>query len=117
MTFNLLFLNEFPDEHADRAGGRRNLVLLMGRKGAARLYALAAILTPISIVLAVMWRALPPMALIGVLPSWFVVPAVRWSLTDADNPVPIPAMAGNVMWNLATNTAVAVGLAIAAWMA
>ena len=32
MTFNLLLLNEFPDEAADRAGGRKNLVLLLGRK-------------------------------------------------------------------------------------
>jgi len=32
MTFNLLLLNEFPDELADRAGGRRNLVLLLGRR-------------------------------------------------------------------------------------
>ena len=35
MTFNLLLLNEFPDEVADRVGGRHNLVLLLGRRGAA----------------------------------------------------------------------------------
>ena len=39
MTFDLLLLNEFPDEQADRAGGRRNLVLLLGRRGAALVYA------------------------------------------------------------------------------
>ena len=32
MTFNLLLLNEFPDEAADRKGGRRNLVLLFGHR-------------------------------------------------------------------------------------
>ncbi|HHQ47600.1 MAG TPA: prenyltransferase, partial [Acidobacteria bacterium] len=39
MTFNLLLLNEFPDEEADRRGGRRNLVLLLGRRWAGRIYA------------------------------------------------------------------------------
>src|SRR5687768_12031849 len=28
MTFNLLLLNEFPDEQPDRAGGRKNLILI-----------------------------------------------------------------------------------------
>ena len=46
MTFNLLLLNEFPDEAADRAGGRRNLVLLLGRRGAALVYAAAALSVP-----------------------------------------------------------------------
>jgi 1,4-dihydroxy-2-naphthoate octaprenyltransferase len=116
MTFNLLLLNEFPDEHADRAGGRRNLVLLLGRRVAAMVYALAAISTPLAIVGAVLAGAFPALAVIGVLPCWFVVPAVTWALTRAHEPVPIPAMAGNVIWNLATNVLVAVGLGLAAWL-
>src|SRR5690606_13125830 len=35
LTFNLLLRNEFPDEAADRAGRRKNLVLQLGRRGAA----------------------------------------------------------------------------------
>ena len=53
MTFNLLLLNEFPDEEADRRGGRRNLILLFGRRAGAMIYVLAAIGTPVSIVTAV----------------------------------------------------------------
>jgi hypothetical protein len=30
--------------------------------------------------------------------------------------VPIPAMAGNVIWNLATNTLLAAGLGLAAYL-
>lgn len=116
MTFNLLLLNEFPDEQADRAGGRRNLVLLLGRKGAAIVYALAAIATPAAIAGAVLIGAFPALALIGVLPCWFVVPAVTWAFTRPNEPVPIPALAGNVIWNLATNVFVAVGLGLAAWL-
>jgi 1,4-dihydroxy-2-naphthoate octaprenyltransferase len=116
MTFNLLLLNEFPDEVADRAGGRRNLVLLLGRRGAALLYALAAIATPASIVAAVLIGTLPTLALIAVLPFKFCAPAVRWALTKPNEPVPIPSMAGNVSWNLATNTTLAIALAVATWL-
>jgi 1,4-dihydroxy-2-naphthoate octaprenyltransferase len=39
LTMLLLFLNEFPDMEADRAGGRRHLVIALGRKRAGYLYA------------------------------------------------------------------------------
>lgn len=115
MTFNLLLLNEFPDEDADRAGGRRNLVLLFGRQAAARMYALAVVATPLAVIAAVAVGAFPAPALLGVLPAWFALPATRWALTRPAEPVPIPAMAGNVVWNLATNVAVAIGLGFGAW--
>ncbi len=113
MTFNLLLLNEFPDEAADRAGGRRNLVLIFGRRIAALIYALAAIATPLWIIAAVALGMLPPLALVAALPFKFCYPAVRWALARPSEPVPIPYMAGNVSWNLATNTTLAVALAVA----
>jgi 1,4-dihydroxy-2-naphthoate octaprenyltransferase len=116
MTFNLLLLNEFPDEDADRAGGRRNLVLLLGRQTAARVYTLAAVATPLAIAAAVLLGAFPALALIGLLPFWFVVPAIRWAVSLPHDGVPIPALAGNVIWNLATNTLVAIGLGLAAYL-
>jgi 1,4-dihydroxy-2-naphthoate octaprenyltransferase len=116
MTFNLLLLNEFPDEEADRAGGRKNLVLLLGRKGAALVYATAAVLTPISIVVAVAQRALPPLALAATLPSLLLAKPLAWAFGDAREPVPIPAMGANVVWNLATNTVLALALAVAVAM-
>ena len=116
MTFNLLLLNEFPDEAADRAGGRHNLVLIFGRRIAALLYALAAIATPLWIIAAVALGMLPPLALVAALPFKFCYPAVRWALTTPSEPVPIPYMAGNVSWNLATNTTLAVALAVATWL-
>ena len=57
MTFNLLLLNEFPDEKADRKGGRRHLVILLGRKGAAVVYAAAALATPLSILVGIALKA------------------------------------------------------------
>ena len=114
MTFNLLLLNEFPDEEADRSGGRRNLVLLFGRRAAAAVYAAAALATPVAIGAAVALRALPAAALVAVAPSLLLVAPLRWALGAPEGPVPIPALAANVAWNLATNAVLAAALAFAA---
>jgi len=113
MTFNLLLLNEFPDESADRMGGRRNLVLLFGRTAAAHIYAAAALMTPAAIVAAVALRALPLHCLIAALPSLFLIRPLRWAFVDSAQAVPIPALADNVIWNLLTNALLALALAIA----
>jgi 1,4-dihydroxy-2-naphthoate octaprenyltransferase len=113
MTFNLLLLNEFPDEEADRGGGRRNLVLLLGRKGAALVYAAAALLTPASIVIAVLLGALPALALVAALPSLLLAKPLAWAFGDTRKPVPLPAMGANVVWNLATNSVLAIALVVA----
>jgi 1,4-dihydroxy-2-naphthoate octaprenyltransferase len=113
MTFNLLLLNEFPDEEADRIGGRRNLVLLFGRRAAASIYAVAALLVPVTILSAVALGALPRISLLAVIPSLFVVKPVTWALARPQEPVPLPALGANVAWNLTTNTALAVSLAAA----
>lgn len=113
MTLNLLLLNEFPDEEADRAGGRRNLVILLGRRGAAYTYAAAALLTPTAIVVAVVVGVLPEYSLAAVLPSALLKEPLRWAFTDPAGPVPIPALGANVGWNLATNVFLAASLALA----
>jgi len=113
MTFNLLFLNEFPDEAADREGGRRNLVILLGRKPAASMYAVVGLVTPLAIVLGVVAGALPSLCLVAVAPSLLLAKPLRWVFSDPALPVPIPALAANVVWNLATNTMLAAAFAIA----
>jgi 1,4-dihydroxy-2-naphthoate octaprenyltransferase len=112
MTFNLLLLNEFPDELADRAHGRRNLVILLGRRPAALIYAVAALLTPVSIVGAVVVSVLPPLSLAAVLPSLLLVKPLGWAFSDPSRDVPIPALGANVMWNLSTNSLLAISLVI-----
>ena len=115
MTLNLLLLNEFPDEQADREGGRRNLVILLGRRAAAWIYTAAGLATPLAIVIAVVLRVLPPVSLIAVLPSMLLVKPLQWALSDPELPVPIPALGANVAWNLATNTVMALALIIATY--
>jgi 1,4-dihydroxy-2-naphthoate octaprenyltransferase len=116
MTLNLLLLNEFPDEAADRAGGRRTLIVLFGRKGAARIYAAVALLVPISLVGAVLAGALPRWALVAVAPSLLLAKPLSWALDRPQDDVPIPALGANVVWNLATNSLLAASLAVATWL-
>ena len=113
MTFNLLLLNEFPDEDADLEGGRRNLVILLGRRPAAWIYAAAGLATPLAIVIAVLLRILPPLSLAAILPSLLLVKPLRWAFADPESPVPIPALGANVAWNLATNAVMALTLVVA----
>lgn len=113
MTFNLLLLNEFPDEAADREGGRKNLVLMLGRPKAALVYAGAAILVPAWIVGSVVQGALPLWALVGAVPSLLLIPPLRWAFGHAEKEVPLQALGANVNWNLATNVFLGIGLAIA----
>ena len=112
MTLNLLLLNEFPDEQADRVGRRRHLVIALGRRSAARVYAVAAVAVPVAIVAAVAARALPALCLAAALPSLLLAAPLRWALADPEGDVPIPAMGANVAWNLATNAVLAVTLAL-----
>jgi len=113
MTFNLLLLNEFPDEHADQQGGRRNLVLLLGRPAAAKVWLTAALAVPAALVVAVASGVLPLVCLVAAAPTALLFKGMRWALATPQAAVPQPALAANVIWNLATNTLVAVALVVA----
>jgi 1,4-dihydroxy-2-naphthoate octaprenyltransferase len=114
MTFNLLLLNEFPDEDADREGGRKNLVLMLGRRPAALVYAAAGLAVPLWIVGCVVTGVFPIWALVAALPSILLLKPLAWAFGDTTEAVPIPALGANVMWNLATNTLLGLALLITA---
>jgi len=112
MTFNLLLLNEFPDEDADRKGGRRHLVIQLGRPGAARVYAAAALLTPISIVVSVLLDAFPLVAVAAVLPSIMLAKPLQWAFKAPNDEVPVPALGANGVWIHLTNLILAAALIV-----
>ncbi|MGH7144193.1 MAG: prenyltransferase [Planctomycetota bacterium] len=59
-----LWINEFPDYHADRAAGKRNLVVRLGRRRASLLFAGWILLAQILIALLPVW-GLPLGSLLG----------------------------------------------------
>ncbi len=114
LTYNLLFLNEFPDAAADAKGGRRHMVLLLTKRGARWLYAAVEALAYIVILLGVILGLLTPWALLGLISAFFGLPAIRTALREYDSlPGLLPALAANVAAVLATNALLALGYLIA----
>jgi 1,4-dihydroxy-2-naphthoate octaprenyltransferase len=110
LTALLLFLNEFPDAEADRAGGRRHLVIVLGKPLAAKLYAFLLLTVYMVIAAGLAAGALPK----GTLLAFLTLPiagkaaflARRYS---TDNKRLLPAQGMNVVVVLATDFLLAAG--------
>lgn len=114
LTMLLLFLNEFPDMDADRMGGRRHLVIVLGRKRASWLYCILLSFMYLWIAAGVVLGITPAATLLGLLTLPAGVAAIRGALRFADDPEGIvPAMGMNVVTVLATDLLLAVGFLIA----
>lgn len=109
LTALLLLLNEFPDVEADREGGRRHLVIVLGLRGAAVLY-LAALVVNYSILL---WGALsgpfPAAVLLTLLTLPLAFKAAHGAFRFGGSVERIvPALGANVGLVLGTNLLLAV---------
>jgi 1,4-dihydroxy-2-naphthoate octaprenyltransferase len=69
----VILLNEYPDYAADRATGKRNLAVRLGRERASGLYALASLGSWIAMGIS-LGRGVPARAL------WFYLPVLALSL-------------------------------------
>jgi len=110
LTALLLFLNEFPDLEADRAGGRRHLVILLGRKRAAVVYILGLVVTYGILIVGAILKILP----MGVLLALLTLPlACKSSVTALrhgdDFEKMVPALGANVGTVLGTDLLIAIG--------
>lgn len=112
-TALLLFLNEFPDADADRAGGRRHLVILLGHRGAAILYALCLAVMYGVIVAGAATGTLPLASLLALLTSPLALRAARLALRHGHEHEPmLPALGANVALVLGTDFLLAAALLI-----
>lgn len=115
LTYNLLFLNEFPDMEADIQGGRKHLVVRMGKKNAAVWYAIVEIAAFLTIVVGVILGILTPWALVALFAGVMGAKAIVEAQKHYDGFEEIfPAMGANVMAVLGLNALLAVGYLIAA---
>lgn len=113
LTMLLLFLNEFPDTEADRAGGRRHLVIILGKTYASILY--AALLVTVYAVLAagVLREALPGAVILGLLTFPVALGAGYRAIRYANNSSLIVSALGlNVVVVLVTDFLIALGFVI-----
>lgn len=115
LTSNLLFLNEFPDWEADQKGGRRHLVISMGKKKARYLFVGFLVTSYLCILVGVITRMMPTITLIGLGTIWVGWKAARGALkyyNDTNQLVPV--LGKNVITILGTQALLALGYVIAA---
>ena len=114
LTSNLLFLNEFPDREADQKGGRRHLVISLGKKDASYLFVILLATSYLCILVGVLTKMMPVVTLIGLGTVIFGWKAARGALkyhNDMDRLVPI--LGANVITIRGTQALLAVGYVIA----
>lgn len=85
LTALLLFLNEFQDVEADRFGGRRHLVILLGKRISARVYAAALAVCYGFLIWGVTTDRLPDLILITLLTVPLALKAAVIALRQYDN--------------------------------
>ena len=111
---NLLLLNQFPDVEVDRAVGRRNLPILIGKKACSIFYGLILVATYLSIVAGVWLGHLPMATLLGLLTLPLALAAAFGVVRYAEDlPKLLRYMGFNVLLNIVTPMLMAVGLLIA----
>ncbi len=114
LTLLLLLLNEFPDTEADRAGGRKHLVILLGKHYAAYVYSAFLLAVYLIISAGVLFGDLPTPVLIGLATTPLAV-VVSWRALryGHDTAKLVPALGMNVMIVLATDFLMALGFILA----
>ncbi len=109
LVANVLFINQFPDERADAAVGKRTLVVRL-RPGPARVvYVLIVLLSALGLVLGVAAGLLPPVVLAALLPLGVSAVAARGLWLSGGRPA---TLGGPI--RLTIVAAIAYGLVLAA---
>lgn len=114
LVSNLLLLNQFPDLEADREVGRLNLPILLGRRGAARVYVMLLLSAYVLLLLGVLFKLLPVGALWGLIALLLAIPSAFRVLKYHDQMDKLlPALGLNVALTLSLPVTIALGVAFA----
>ncbi|MHC4606943.1 MAG: UbiA family prenyltransferase [Planctomycetota bacterium] len=110
LTALLLLLNEFPDVEADRSGGRRHLVIVLGKRRAAVVYTIALAAAYLILVAGVLAGRFPWTVLLALLTLPLALKASITALKHHESfEKMVPALGANVMVVLGTDLLIAVG--------
>ena len=97
LSSSALYVNQFPDFNADKQCGRRNLVVRLGLRNAARAYVIYPILSYSLLAVGVIIGDIPIFSLFSVVAAPFFCKAfMRLTEGRYDNSSLFPAMAQNV---------------------
>jgi 1,4-dihydroxy-2-naphthoate octaprenyltransferase len=111
----LLFLNEFPDAEVDKLARRRHIVIVIGKQRSAWLYVMGQAATYLSVIVAVVLRAMPVTTLLALATLPIAYKAASIALKNYDRtPELVPALGSNVIFILSTISLLAVGFVAAA---
>lgn len=111
LTALLLLLNEFPDVEADKAGGRKHLVIKYGKNTASWIYAAGILLTFAIILLMPLLGLSSLWMLIALLPLPLAIKATQTAIFHSGNMQKlVPALGMNVMVVLGTDLLIAIAV-------
>ena len=114
LVFNLLLLNEFPDLETDTRGGRKNLIIVFGKKAAAWIYIAVLLMVYVWMLLGVLMGWIPVWTLLGLLTLPISLNIIRNLFKNLDNLEGfIPLMGQNVMVVLITQLLMGIAFFIA----
>ncbi len=110
---NLLLLNQFPDKEPDESVGRKNVVIILGRKRAAVIYLLFNVFAYLTVVLGVVMDRFGLSALLALITIIFAIPASLKAIKNSDDVRSLlPAQGMNVIVNILTPLLLAIGLMV-----
>ena len=109
----VLYINQFPDFAADRAAGKRNLVVRFGRERGVYGYVALLVVAYASVVGGVLAQLISPFTLIVLVTLPLAVRSARVAFANYDrSPELTPANAGTVMVHLLVGVLLSVGYII-----
>ena len=106
----VLYINEFPDYEADKAAGKRTLVVLQGRGRAVWGYIVLVVLSYVVVVVGVALRILPIPLLLSFLSAPIAYRAIGGvTRFHSDTPKLIPSQAATIQLHLMTSLLLSLG--------
>jgi 1,4-dihydroxy-2-naphthoate octaprenyltransferase len=111
LCFDLLLLCEFPDLEADVKGGRKNLLMVLGKERAGKLYVLLMGLTFLWIISMFVMDLIPVYCLVALFGLAIAWRPMRWAWNSAHTEEGmVSALGANLATNMVTLTLLGVGL-------
>jgi 1,4-dihydroxy-2-naphthoate polyprenyltransferase len=114
LSSSVLLVNSFPDYHADRLGGRKTLVILLGKKRSYEVFS-TLVISVYPIVILGIFLGYTTVYSIGCLLSAPYAARAIWELRrsyEKENSALVPAMASTIKYSRITSIALAVSMII-----